>query len=161
MWITLLASASMALIAQPAERDTSSLETATAYMEAYSALDLDAMRGWLNEESVFIDETWVKQGETEAQLHVGEDAFMAVLEEFMEQYSPQGLNFEWDFVFESNDRVVFGGWVNALYPSDDPDQLYRWRTRQVTIITVEDGQVTHHRDYAGFNDVDGGLVPVE
>ncbi len=159
--LTLIAAVTLALSAQEAERDLTALEEATAYMAAYSALDLEAMRGWLNDDTVFIDETWVQEGETESQHHVGEDVFIGILEDFIDQYSPQGLNFEWDFVFESNDRVVFSGWVNALYPTDQPDQLYRWRTRQVTIITIEDGQVTHHRDYAGYESVDDGLVPVD
>lgn len=64
--LTIIASAALALTAQEAERDLSALEDATAYMEAYSALDLAAMRYWLAEDVVFIDETWVRQGETVA-----------------------------------------------------------------------------------------------
>lgn len=153
------AALSLALQAEPA--DTSPLETAQAYMAAYSALDLEAMRTWLNDDTVFVDETWARNGDPAPEVHVGEDAFLGLLQDFIDNYSPLGLNFEWDHVFESNDRVVFTGWVNSRYATDDPEQLYQWRARQVTVLTIEDGQITHHRDFAAYETPEESRIPVE
>lgn len=157
----MISAAALSLAVQDAAADTSTIDEARAYMAAYSELDLEAMRDWLNEETVFVDETWARNGNPEPHVHNGEDEFIVTLQNFIDQYNPQGMNFEWDYIFESNDRVVFSGWVNALYPTDDPEQLYRWRTRQVTVLTLQDSQVIHHRDFAGYESVEDGLVPAE
>lgn len=153
------AGVALAAFSQQPVSAPSSLDVATAYTQAYSDLDLQAMGQWLDEQTVFVDETWARNGNSEPEIHVGEAAFMAVLEDFMAEYEPLGLNFEWDYVFESNDRVVFSGWVNSRYATEDPDQLFQWRARQVTVLTVSEGQITHHRDFAAYETPEQGLVP--
>ena len=85
----------------------------------------------------------------------------ALLQDFVDQYHPIELGFVWDDVFESNSRVIFIGHVNALYPTQDPAQRFRWRSQQVTVVTVEDGRVVEHRDYANYPGAEQGLVPAQ
>ncbi len=159
--IMLASAAALSLATQTEPADTSALETAQAYMAAYSALDLDTMRNWLNEETVFSDETYVQGEETGPHTLTGEDAVIALLQDFKDEYNPLALNFEWDQVFESNNRVVFTGWVNARYPTDTDGELFQWRSPQVTILTMQDGQVVHHRDFVNWETPDERMVPAE
>ncbi len=154
-----LCAASASLAVQPASADLTAEDHARAYMAAYSELDLDAMRAWLNEDTVFVDETYAEDGDPGPHILNGEDAVIALLENFVAELNPIGLNFEWDFVFESNDRVVFSGWVNARYPTENPDEVFQWRARQVTILTVRDGQVVEHRDFANWEAPDEQILP--
>jgi len=159
--ILLASAAALSLAFQAEAADTSALDAAQAYMAAYSALDLEAMRAWLNEDTVFTDETYVQGEETGPHTLNGEDALIALLEGFIDEYHPLGLNFEWDQVFESNDRVVFSGWVNARYPTEIEGELFQWRSPQVTILTMQDGQVIHHRDFVNWETPDERMVAAQ
>lgn len=68
------------------------------------------------------------------------------------------LGFEWEWVFESNDRVVLSGWMNALIPTDDPAMNFRWRTRQVVVLTISDGRVVRHEDFIDYENAEEGMV---
>ena len=81
------------------------------------------------------------------------------LRSFSASYNPIELGFEWDTVFESNGRVVFMGHVNALYPARTEGQNFRWRAEQVTVVTVRDGVVIRHDDYANYANPEQGLIP--
>lgn len=134
---------------------------ARAYMAAYSELDLDAMEGFLAEDVIFTDQTSTDPAHPGGIDLLGRDALRQTLDDFIAQYQPITLGFEWETVFESNSRVVFIGHVNALYPTEDPAQRFRWRSRQVTVLTVDNGRVVEHRDYANYPGAEQGLVPVE
>lgn len=133
---------------------------AREYMVHYSAFDLDAMETYLAEDVIFSDPTALGEGLGEDGLyHEGRAHTMEALREFDAQYGVLELGFEWDTVFESNGRVVFTGHVNARYPTQDPDQHFRWRAEQVTVITVRDGQIIRQDDFANYAGPDQGMVP--
>ena len=50
------------------------------------------------------------------------------------------------------------GEVNALYPTETEGQTFRWHAPQVTVITVRDGQVIQHQDYANYASPDQSLL---
>jgi hypothetical protein len=46
--------------------------------------------------------------------------------------------------------VVFSGHVNTLSRAAEPGYGLRWRAEQVIILTVRDGRVVRHEDYANY-----------
>ena len=63
------------------------------------------------------------------------------------------LEYELANVFESNGRVVFIGHVNAYYPRS-AGGTSRFRSRIITVITVEAGQVARHEDFADYTNAE-------
>ncbi|WP_394693357.1 nuclear transport factor 2 family protein [Hyphobacterium sp.] len=131
-----------------------------AYMAAYSAADFEAMAGFMDEAVIFSDPTATGQGET-GLLHHGRDEIMTALREFAAQNNPIGLNFEWDTVFESNNRYVFMGRVNATYPVQQDGMVFQWSAPQTTVIHMRDGLVVEQYDFADYEGAEQGLVPAE
>lgn len=162
---TLLLTALAALLtaAPAAAQDMSAAErTARTYMAHYSALELEAMAALLAEDVDFADPTALGDGiGPDGFAHHGRDETIELLQGFVDQFNPIELGFEWDYVFESNGRVVFMGHVNALYPTEAEGQVFRWRAEQVTVLTVRDGRIVRHIDYANYAGPQTGLVPAE
>ncbi|WP_420430354.1 nuclear transport factor 2 family protein [Hyphobacterium sp.] len=131
-----------------------------AYMAAYSAADFDAMEPFMAEDVVFSDPTATGLGEA-GLLHHGRAETMAAVRDFAAEYNPIALNFEWDTVFESNDRYVFMGSVNALYPVEEDGMVYRWSAPQATVIRLRDGLVVEQFDFADYEGAVQGIVPTE
>jgi ketosteroid isomerase-like protein len=150
-----LVTASSAL-AQSTDAETRAI--VDAYMAHYSAAEFEAMGPYLAEDVVFSDSTATGLGET-GLLHHGRDAVLAALQEFAAQYNPIGLNFEWETVFESNDRYVFMGRVNATYPVEQEGMVFRWSAAQTTVIHMRDGLVVEQFDFADYEGAEQGLVP--
>ncbi|WP_417494042.1 nuclear transport factor 2 family protein [Maricaulis sp.] len=135
---------------------------ARAYMDAYSAANIDAMEPMMAQDMVFDDPTAMGEGLGPEGIHrEGRDASLAMLRDFIGTYNPIELGFVWDTVFASNDRVVFTGHVNALYPTETEGQVFRWRADQVSVITVRDGLVVHHQDFANYAAPEQGLMPAQ
>ena len=151
----------IALSANAGAQDVADAErVARAYMAAYSAVNLDAMEPLMAANMVFDDPTALGEGVGPDGIHRdGRDASLAMLREFITAYDPIELGFVWDTVFTSNDRVIFTGHVNALYPTATEGQHFRWRADQVSVITVRDGLVVHHQDFANYAAPEQGLVP--
>ncbi|GJL96941.1 MAG: hypothetical protein DHS20C06_07580 [Hyphobacterium sp.] len=150
--------ASASAFAQDADAETRAI--VDTYMAHYSAAEFEAMAPYMAEDVVFSDPTATGLGET-GLLHHGRDPIMIALQEFATQYNPIGLNFEWDTVFESNDRYVFMGRVNATYPTDQDGMVFRWSAAQTTVIHMRDGLVVEQFDFADYEGAEQGLVPVE
>ncbi len=131
------------------------------YMAAYSEVDFERMGTFMADGIVFSDTTAPGTDSPNGLEGSTRASALALLNEFAEQYNPIELGFVWDTVFESNNRVVFMGHVNALYPSDQAGQVFRWRAEQVTVVTIMDGQVVRHQDFANYAGAEQGLVPVE
>jgi ketosteroid isomerase-like protein len=144
-----------------AAQDMSEAEAlARDYMVHYSAADWDGMEPYLAEDVVFSDPTALgEDAGPDGYLFESRAAAMAALRDFDARYNPIELGFEWDTVFESNNRVVFIGHVNARYPTEDPDQHFRWRAEQVTVLTVRDGQIVRQHDFVNYAAPERGLVP--
>lgn len=146
---------SVAVSAQ--DSDAESRAAVDAYMAHYSAAEFDAMEAYLAEDAVFIDATATGLGES-GLVHHGRDSIMTALREFSAQNNPIGLNFEWDTVFESNDRYVFMGRVNATYPVDQEGMVFRWSAPQTTVIHMRGGFVAEQYDFADYEGAEQGLV---
>ena len=130
------------------------------YMTHYSAAEFDAMEPFMAEDVVFSDPTATGMGVAGISHH-GRDEIMAALRQFAEQSNPIGLNFEWDTIFESNDRYVFMGRVNATYPVQQEGMVFRWSAAQTTVIHMRDGLVVEQYDFADYEGAEQGLVAVE
>ena len=157
-----IASLSAVIIAQdtqPAEQSEAE-RIARDYMAAYSQIDLVRMEAFLAEDAVFEDRTALGElAGPDGHRYDNREAAMTMLRDFQTRYNPIELGFVWDTVFESNSRVIFSGHVNALYPTQDATQNFRWRAEQVTVITVRDGKVVHHQDFANYANPQRGLIP--
>lgn len=140
-----------------AQDDAADRAVVDAYMDAYSAADFDAMERYMHEDIVLIDPTATGQGE-DGLVHHGRDDVMAALREFAAKYHPIGLDFEWSTVFESNDRYVFMGRVNATYPVEQEDMVFRWSAPQTTVLHVRDGLVVEQFDFADYEGAEQGVV---
>lgn len=132
---------------------------ARAYMVEYSEMDLDGMVAFWADDIHFLDATALGEGigPDGHELNGAEEA-REFLQAFVDNYRPIELGFVWDTVFESNDRVIFMGHVNALYPTETEGQVFRWRSPQVTVLTVRDGEITEQLDFADYDDPDRSLV---
>ena len=163
-FLTPLALLGLALspVALAQDADMSEAETiAREYMAAYSAVDFERMARFMAEDMTFSDETATGTDNPDGIQAEGREAALAMLNGFAEQYNPIELGFVWDTVFESNHRVVFMGHVNALYPTEDPNQVFRWRAPQTAVVTVLNGQVVRHQDFANYTGAEQGLVPAQ
>ena len=142
---------------------TEAEKTARQYMAAYSAVDWDAMESLMDENIHFSDPTAMGpkiEGPDGLQLSSRSET-MEMLRNFGSTSGVIELGFTWDSVFESNGRVVFMGQVNALYPTQEEGQLFRWQASQVTVVTLRNGRVTKHVDFADYAHPNKGKVPVE
>jgi ketosteroid isomerase-like protein len=118
------------------------------YLAAYSAVDTAAMARFLSSDAVFADQT--------AQPADGGPIILNGRDAFLKQFGTYGLSrleYELANVFESNGRVVFIGHVNAFYPRRAGGTL-RFRSRIVTVITVEAGKVARHEDFADYTNAE-------
>jgi len=146
-------------LAQEGE-DAANRAIVDAYMAAYSAADFEAMGAFMAEDVVFVDPTATGRGAS-GMVHHGRDDIMAALRDFAAQYDPIALNFEWTTVFESNDRYVFMGSVNATYPVDQKGMVFRWSAPQTTVIHLRDGLVVEQFDFADYEGAEQGVVSAD
>lgn len=145
-----------------AQATTDAEELARTYMSHYSRIDWNAMEALMAEDVVFSDVT--AQGEgigPDGLHHEGRAETMQALRDFSAQYNPIELGFVWDDIFESNGRVVFIGHVNAIFPTGDPGEVFRWRARQVSVVTVRDGLVVQHDDFADYATPEQSVIPAQ
>ncbi|MBP6014737.1 MAG: nuclear transport factor 2 family protein [Alphaproteobacteria bacterium] len=133
-----------AAVAARAGEPSAAERLARDYLAAYSAVDTVAMARFLSPEAIFADQTARPEDGGPIVLN-GRDIF---LKQFV-SYGLSRLEYELADVFESNGRVVFIGHVNAFYPRDAGGAL-RFRSRIVTVITVEGGKVARHEDFADY-----------
>jgi len=149
------------LQAQHSEPDAHDAEqVARAYLAAYNVLDLDTMERFMSEDIVFVDSTNPDPENAPDGTHIrGSAAFVESIRAFVEMMGVTTLGFEWEWIFKSNDRVVLSGWMNALMPAEDPAANFRWRTRQVVVLTIVDGRVVRHEDFIDYENAEEGIVP--
>jgi ketosteroid isomerase-like protein len=138
--IACLAAASVAHAAEPSPDQ----RIARAYLAAYSAIDPNAMMPLLASHAVFADQT-ATPAEGGPILLTGRDAF---LKQFA-AYGLQRIAYDLTSEFESNGRTVFAGHVNAYYPREG-GRVLRWRSEIVTVVTVANGKVVRHEDFANY-----------
>jgi len=157
----LAALAAFALLATGvnAQNSSDSERIARDYMASYAAIDWDAMESMLAEDAIFEDSTAIGPDiGIDGLRHEGREETMTALRAFSETNQPIELGFVWETVFQSNERVVFIGEVNALFPTQTEGQTFRWRAEQVSVITIRDGQVVRHQDFANYRSPDQSLI---
>jgi hypothetical protein len=125
-----------------------SQKIARAYMQAYSDANWDAMAPYMADDFVLVDQTNPDPAfEPE---YKGPDAALRMLRAFGRDQGVIELGFEFPVVFESNNIVVFSGFVNVRAAPPGADYAYKWRTEQVSVITVKGGRVVRHQDFANY-----------
>jgi ketosteroid isomerase-like protein len=120
---------------------------ARQYIAAYSAADWDAMAPFMAEDYVLVDRT---NPQLSGQEFRGRDAVLDLLRNFGESGGIIGLFLDFPVVFESAGVVVFTGHVNTLSRAPEAGFGLRWRAEQVTILTIRDGKVARHEDFANY-----------
>jgi ketosteroid isomerase-like protein len=139
---------SLAVVQAAAASEMSAPERlARDYLAAYSAVDTAAMERFLAPGAVFADQT--------ARPADGGPIVLNGRDTFLKQFRTYGLTrlaYELASVFESNGRVVFIGRVNAFYPR--AGGKLRFSSRIVTVITVENGKVARHEDFADYTNAE-------
>jgi ketosteroid isomerase-like protein len=121
---------------------------ARQYIAAYSAADWDAMAPFMAEDFVLVDRTSPEFGGQEFR---GSEAVLAMLRDFGESSRIIGLFLDFPVVFESGGIVVFTGHVNTLSRTPEEGVGQQWRAEQVTILTIRDGKVARHEDFANYS----------
>jgi len=158
-WFIAVAVTMLLITPSTAEDMSDSEKIAREYMNQYSAVNLEMMESYLAEDVIFSDPTAMGPDiASDGIYHEGRDEALAALREFVENAHPIELGFIWDTVFESNDRVVFIGEVNALYPTEKKGQVFRWQSPQVTVLTLREGKIIRHVDYANYATPDLSLL---
>lgn len=137
-----------AALARSAPPSSETEQVARSYMQAYSDANWDAMAPYMGDEFVLIDRTnpdpaWQPE-------HHGREATLQMLHEVGRRSGIIRFDFEFPTVFESNNIVVFSGFVNAHGAPPGVDYAYRWRAQQVTVLTFHDGRVVRHEDYTNY-----------
>lgn len=151
----LLAAPVAALAQEPARSEVEQI--ARAYMQAYSEADWDGMAPFMGDDFVLIDRT-NPDPDFEAE-HRGRDFALEMLRTFGREQGVIELGFEFPTVFESNNLVIFSGFVNVYAAPPSVDYAYRWRAEQVTVLTIRDGRVVRHEDYANYRTPVAARVP--
>ena len=123
-------------------------QIARAYMQAYSEANWDAMAPYMGVDYVLVDRT---NPDPEFQPeHRGRDTALQMMRAFGRDQGVIQLGFEFPTVFESNNIVVFAGYVNIHAAPPGVEYAYRWRAEQVTVLTIRDRHVVRHEDYANY-----------
>lgn len=122
---------------------------AQEYIEAYGAFDLDRVQELYAEDAVFTDPTSFSFVDFGAPYHwEGRSTIMAELRKLASEQGVQAVRYFPSQVFEASGRVVFVADLRPVYKV--PEGLIRTEIPIVTIVTVEDGRVVEHRDYADY-----------
>jgi ketosteroid isomerase-like protein len=143
--------------AGPAPRgDAATIAVATAYLEAYQALDLARLQGLYAENATFDDPTSLRvRGIGGPFVWRGRAEILAGIRSWTKSIS--SLRYDIDDVYEASGRVVFIGAVNPAVATPNGPTQFRYRI--VTIVTVEGGRISEHRDYTDYAGVAQGAAP--
>ena len=140
--LTALALTQTGIAAEPAE-DAIIAET---YMRAYQDLDFDRLATLYAEDAVFIDPTSGNVAPITPPIHwQGADSIIAGLH----SWGAQRMTYTLERHFNASGRFIYEGRSDVIYATPEGERT--WRFPIVTIITVEDGQVTEHRDYTDYD----------
>lgn len=142
----LFGSAAPSLAERPVPRESE--KVARAYMQAYSDANWDAMAPFMADDFVLVDRT--NPDPSFEPEYKGPDAALRMIRAFGRDQGVIELGFEFPVVFESNNIIVFSGFVNVYAAPPGADYAYKWRTEQVSVITVKDGRVARHEDFANY-----------
>lgn len=140
--------ASLLLASSAMAADDAQMLLARRYMQAYDALDAGGMGELLAEDVQFSDRTTPPEYGGPAE-HDGKAALLAAIGSLRSKGGMRELGLQWQQVFSSGDQVVFIGQVNALALGRNGGWL-RWRTGLVTAVTIQNGKIVRHQDFADY-----------
>ncbi len=145
--IMALTSASPAVARPDSRGDKATIEAAIRYLDAYQKLDLVSLENSYAEDATFDDPTsLLVQGIGGPFVWRGREKILAGIRNWAQSIS--SLRYDIDDVYEASGRVVFVGAVNPVVATAEGPAQYRYRI--VTIITIENGRVSEHRDYTDY-----------
>jgi ketosteroid isomerase-like protein len=121
---------------------------ARAYMDAYSRADWDGMARYMAEDFVFQDRS--NPDTSFPARFEGRAAAVSMLKAFGRDGGIVELGFEFPTVFASKDVVVFSGYVNTINVPPGKTEALKWRARQVTVLTLRNGEIVLHEDFADY-----------
>lgn len=155
--LVLLGSSSLALAARPfrapqaAPRAAEVLAVAKPYLATYARFDLEGLRPFLDEASVWCDPTTAELGLPGAPVQ-GVEAILTELRN--STAGVQDLHFEFTETFASGGRVIA---IGTLFYTLPPQALGRterpahFELRVVSALHIEGGKVRSHTDYTDFS----------
>jgi len=117
---------------------------ANTYLAAYEAQDFATLSTLYAPDAVFIDPTSFAVDQTPPIEWQTPETIISGIR----GWNVASMTYELDRRFAASDRNVFEGAVTVRYALDTGERA--WRYPIVTIITVEGGQVTEHRDYTDY-----------
>ncbi len=127
---------------------TSAEEVGRAYISAYSLADWNRMATFMGDSIALVDRT--NPDPKFVAITQGRGAVLAMLRTFGASGGVEALDFDFPIVFASNSVVVFAGRVNTLSRPRGGADAYRWRSDQVIALTIHDGKVVRHEDFADY-----------
>ncbi len=128
--------------------DSTIIEAATRYLDAYQSLDLDRLESLYVEGAAFDDPTSLHvQGIGGPFVWRGRTNILAGIRSWIVG-GVTALEYEIEDTYEASGRVVFIGAINSFVAA--PNGIARYRYRIVTIVTIENGLVSEHRDYTDY-----------
>lgn len=132
--------ATSSLQAQPVSPVRSTAET---YLAAYAALEYETMHGLYAEDAVFLDPTSfdIVQDRIEWQ---GADAIITGIQ----GWGLAAIDYQIQRTYEASGQVIFEAVADVTYGEAYNNRVFRYNI--VTVLTVQDGQITEHRDYTDF-----------
>lgn len=128
--------------------DPAIIAAATRYLDAYQALDFETLRGLYSEDAAFIDPTSLNiQGIGGPFVWRGRTNIL----DGMRVWTAGGvtaLHYDIEDVYEASGCVVFVGSINSFVNAPGGPTQFRYRI--ATVITIDNGLVTEHRDYTDY-----------
>lgn len=146
------------LIAAPATADESdvsaqgsaAMRIAMDYIDAYGAFDLERVETFYAEDAVFTDPTSFEFTDFGAPYHwEGREAIIRELHELKTESGVVAVTYKSSQVYEASGRVVFVADLQPVY--NTKEGVVRTQVPIVTIVTVRNGKVIEHRDYADYD----------
>jgi ketosteroid isomerase-like protein len=162
MWRAVIATLAVLALAGPPAAGSSprgnaeTITAATTYLEAYQALDLARLQALYTENATFDDPTSLRvRGIGGPFVWRGRNEILTGIRSWTKSIS--SLRYDIDDVYEASGRVVFIGAVNPAVATPNGPTQFRYRI--VTIVTVEGGRISEHRDYTDYAGATQGAAP--
>lgn len=127
------------------EAPSQTRQVAETYMQAYQAQDFEVLETLYSDDALFVDPTSYDVAPITSPIRwEGPDAIIAGLQ----GWGVARMTYSLDRSFEASGQVIYDGVSDVVYATANGPVTYRFPI--ITIITVEDGQVSEHRDYTDY-----------
>jgi ketosteroid isomerase-like protein len=128
--------------------DPAIIAAAIRYLDAYQALDLERLKALYSEDAAFNDPTSIHiRGIGGPFVWRGRTNILNGMRTWMAG-GVTALQYDLEDVYEASGCVVFVGSINSFVSAPSGKTQYRYRI--VTVVTIENGLVSEHRDYTDY-----------